>query len=76
MPDTIKVDITITIHPTDQGEGGFMYDIYFGSAEAVAESEIESEDGGQCTGSIEDALQMAYGQARDIIRLRKAQASN
>ena len=58
--------LTITI--TDaSGEEGYMYDIYNCEAEDIND-EIDSLDGGCCTGSLEDALEMATSQAKEIIR--------
>lgn len=49
-------------------EPGFFYDIY---KTAEQEEDEESIDGGLCTGSIEDALTMAYEQALAIIKNNK-----
>lgn len=54
----------IKIWETDQGdgdEGGWMYAIW--KDEDADTDEDESDDGGLCTGSKMDALEMAYEQA-------------
>lgn len=59
-------EMTITIFPSSDGDG-FMYDIYLGTAEEVAEGELESVDGGLCTSTIENALEMATQQAGGVL---------
>lgn len=61
-------NITITISKSeDQDEDGFMYDIYNCQPEDMVDGE-DSMDGGFCTGTIEDAIDMAFDQAKTIIR--------
>lgn len=63
-------EITITIKP--YSEGGYMYDIYI-NADASCEdiTERESDDGGLCTTTIANALEMATAQAQDLIKRSK-----
>ena len=59
----------ITIHGTDQGDGpngGWMFDVYKDAEDAEALPE-DSDDGGLCTGSLKDAVEMATEQALDLI---------
>lgn len=58
-------NITITISYSE-GEEGYMYDIYTCTPEQIADG-ADSEDGGCCTGSLADALEMATEQAKAII---------
>lgn len=58
----------IKIWATDQGdgdEGGWMYDIFL--SEDIYE-DTESDDGGLCTGSKVDALEMATAQAIELLK--------
>lgn len=61
--------ITIRISATDQG--GYMYDIWKG--DQVSEDAPDSDDGGQCTTTMLNALKMAAGQAEDIIKDEKGE---
>jgi len=65
-------NITITISKAiDQEEDGFMYDIYLCEPDEIVDCE-GSVDGGFCTGSMVDAIEMAKEQAVEIInRLNK-----
>lgn len=61
--------ITIRIYQAEAG--GYMYDIYKGDAieEAYTESLApDSDDGGMCTTTMQNALGMAVQQATAIIR--------
>lgn len=57
----------ITIHIRESSDGdGYLYDIY-----DVAPDDVEdhdSVDGGQCTSTIENALEMAYSQTQSVIK--------
>ena len=57
---------SIIIEIFEASEGGYMYDIYINK-----EMEIEgySEDGGLCTSTIENALEMATSQASELIKI-------
>lgn len=57
---------TITINIFEDSEEGFQYDIYE-SAEAMEECK-DPLDGGTCTSTIENALEMAYMQAQEILK--------
>lgn len=59
-------NLTITIAWSEE-EKGYMYDIYNGTPEDI-ERGIDSEDGGCCTGSLSDALEMANEQAKTIVK--------
>ena len=63
--------LTIKINPTEQGEGGYMYDIYDTTDEEWSD-EMLSMDGGQCTTTLLSAIEMAAAQAKDIINRNKA----
>ncbi|HVR57225.1 MAG TPA: hypothetical protein VMT72_10400 [Pseudolabrys sp.] len=47
------------------GEGDFQYNIYKGSPEEAADS--DSIDGGACTTTMENALDMAVDQAKKLV---------
>ena len=55
----------IKIWETDQDEGGYMFDIW---CDENAEEDEDSDDGGFCTGSYEDAIDMACEQAKDLLK--------
>ncbi len=55
----------IKIWETDQDEGGYMFDIW---CDENAEEDEDSDDGGLCTGSYEDAIDMACEQAKDLLK--------
>lgn len=55
----------ITIHVFQDGEGDFQYNIYKGSPEEAADS--DSIDGGACTTTMENALDMAVDQAKKLV---------
>lgn len=46
-------------------EGGFFYDVY---DRDPAGDDIDCLDGGQCTGALADALEMAFETAKALIR--------
>lgn len=56
----------IKIWKTDQDEGGYMFDIW--CCEDAEENEGGSDDGGMCTGSYEDAIDMACEQAKELLK--------
>jgi hypothetical protein len=56
--------MTIIIYPS-QTEKGFLYDIY--GVELDPEDE-ESLDGGLCTTTLKNALEMATSQAMDLLK--------
>lgn len=60
----------IKIWETEQGSkrGGYMYDIF--DAEEIDE-DTDSDDGGICTGSEENAIKMACDQAIELVKIRK-----
>lgn len=51
----------IEIQSTDEG---FMYDIW---TDETVDEDTPSNDGGLCTGSLLDALEMATEQAKELI---------
>jgi hypothetical protein len=53
-------EITIHIFPSSE-EDGFMYEIYLGSPEETTDT--DSFDGGLCTSTFENAVEMAADQA-------------
>ena len=55
----------IKICKTEQGDGGYMFDIW--RNEDVGDDE-SSDDGGFCTGTYQDAVDMACAQAKDLIK--------
>ena len=58
-----KLTIHIFYSPMNEG---WNFDIYDQDTRDVLD-DIDSLDGGLCTGSLQDALGMAYEQARDLI---------
>lgn len=50
-------------------EPGFFYEIY--DTADITDDDAESVDGGFCTSSIENALDMAYEQAKKLIENSK-----
>lgn len=63
----------ITIHIYASEQGGYKYDIYSGSPEEVADEGRESIDGGHCTTTMRNALEMAAGQAADAMPLERTE---
>ncbi len=63
--DQHDIEVTIHIRTTDQNEGGYMYDVWLASPEQAQDS--DSDDGGQCTGSFDDAIGMAQDAARTLL---------
>jgi len=57
----------MTLHIYASDEGGYKFDIYEGSPEEVAGDERESLDGGHCTGTQANAIDMASAQAQALI---------
>jgi len=57
-------ELTIRIMPAS--EGGYTYDIWL--MDAVDENAIDSADGGLCTSTPSNALEMAYDQALSLLR--------
>jgi hypothetical protein len=55
-------EITITVHYSDTN-GGYMYSVYGCDADGVAEG-ADSFDGGLCTGTANDAIDMAVDAAK------------
>lgn len=65
--DEQEAEFTITIH--NSADGDWMYDIYKGSIEDIgADNDIDSLDGGACTGSMKNALEMASHQALELYK--------
>ena len=58
----------IKIWKTEQDEGGYMFDIWLNEDAEEGES---SDDGGFCTGSYEDTIEMACEQAKDLLKVKK-----
>lgn len=56
----------MTIHIHLDGEGEWQYDIYLASPEQIAEGEAESLDGGACTSTLQNAIEMASEQAGGV----------
>ena len=57
----------IKIWETDQDGGGYMFDIWL---DENAEEDEGSDDGGLCTGSYEDAIEMACEQAKGLLNTK------
>ena len=59
----------ITIHIFAASDGGYMYDIYPCAPDKsyAGGGDIESVDGGLCTTTMKNALDMAASQALDLI---------
>lgn len=58
----------IKISKTEQEEGGYMFDVWL---DGDSSDEDSPNDGGFCTGTYEDAIQMACEQAKDLIKISK-----
>lgn len=58
-------ELTIHILPVDEG---YQYDIYDVSPDMVSDFSTDSLDGGLCTTTLANALDMARDQAKDLIR--------
>jgi|GEM_PF-2404078 len=62
--------LTITINYSEQNEG-YMYDIYDCEPSQMHDGNgselVDSIDGGLCTGTILEALEMAQAQVKDIL---------
>ncbi len=59
-----KEEMTIHIHL--DGEGEWQYDIYLASPEEIAEGGPDSLDGGACTTTLQNAIEMAAQQAQGV----------
>lgn len=60
-------NLIITVFKSEQEEG-FYYDIYGDNdTDAISTGEANVLDGGHCTTTIENALDMAYKQAQTIL---------
>ena len=55
----------MSINIFESSDGGYIYDIYDCEADAI--DRHDSIDGGLCTTTIENALEMAFDQARDLL---------
>lgn len=62
----------VTIHIFESVEGGFMYDIWLGDP-VYATERPDSEDGGHCTSTFENALEMAKEQAVALLKSKQPQ---
>lgn len=51
--------------------GEFEYNIYDGSPEDIVDEGIDSSDGGLCTTTIDNALEMAAEQTQALITKKK-----
>lgn len=58
--------ITITFEADSNGEG-FHYNIYTCNAEGIIDG-ADSIDGGQCTTTLRNALEMAFEQAKEVLK--------
>lgn len=65
---TFMDEITIHIHADSNGEG-YHYDIYRGSPDDAIDA--DSLDGGLCTTTIENAMDMAMEQARALVSAKQ-----
>lgn len=66
-------EITIHVRASENEDGGYAYDIYDCAPDEVEDR--NSEDGGQCTGEIEDALDMAMEQTKKMLLTIRANQS-
>lgn len=64
--------ITIIIRESSDNEG-YMYDVYRGDLSEGMTVLTDSDDGGLCTTTMENALEMAADQAKTIIRSEKGE---
>lgn len=53
----------LVINIYEASEGGFMYDIYLSQEDFANDKSV---DGGHCTTTLENALDMAHSQAKDL----------
>ncbi len=58
----------IRISESVQEETGYMFDIWL---DGNSSDDDSPDDGGLCTGTYEDAIQMACEQAKDLIKISK-----
>jgi len=71
MEEKYEDNIVIHIYESCSDEGGYMYDIY-NLKDGVHEKLEEAldgicDDGGHCTGSLENALEMATDNVFDVL---------
>ena len=58
----------IKIWKTDEEEGGYLFDIWL---DEEADDGVESDDTGFCSGSYEEAIEMACEQAKDLLSVEE-----
>lgn len=58
----------LTINIWEASEGGYIYDIYI-NKELEELEDIDGEDGGHCTGTLRNALDMTNDQAKDMVKI-------
>jgi len=69
--DILPMDaLTIVIEAVT--EGGYQYDIYTGTPVEIESGDVASLDGGLCTTTLENALEMATSHAVEIIKKANA----
>lgn len=64
------MDDLIIVISKSSNEEGYLYDIYDCGAEEVNDGR-DSLDGGHCTTTLENAIDMACSQAKDLINREK-----
>jgi len=67
--DIKKNDMKIKIWKTGQCGGGYMFNVWLD--EDIDEGSYDSGDGGLCTGSYEDAIDMACDQAKNLLKINR-----
>lgn len=70
LPKRIE-DMTIVISTNSDGE--YQYDIHIATPEEVVENQ-DAEDGGVCTSTFTNAIDMACDQAKELVARIIAQA--
>lgn len=58
----MEPEITIRIY--EASDAGYMYDIYANAPDDL--TDVEPDDGGQCTSTFNNAVDMAAQQAKDL----------
>lgn len=65
------VHMKIKIWETEQDGGGCMFNIWLNED---ADDDSECDDGGLCTGSDLDAIDMACGQAKNLLEIKNKES--
>lgn len=66
----------ITINIFESSEGGYVYDIYRCAPNECDGYRVSPVDGGLCTTTMENAIEMAAAQATEFIKRDNAKATS